>query len=321
LQLPELQELSKQQSQALAEQVLGSDFRNFAAHLAEIGSNSPLVIVAGGRLIASRKINPATLTTLQEFRSTIFNRLLEEMDLQGPKFAIDACSVLHLIAALGPADVEQHEFQQSAERLLGRRVDEILTTVDALASNGIITPRPKPVRVLPDVLSDYLLEERCINQSGQSTHYADQVYELFGAHSLKSLMRNLAELDWRRGQSRETELNLLDRIWADIHQRFSAGDEYARHQILTDLSAAAIYQPGHVIALVRTAINDPIQLDAASEGSHYRAGQDYVLSALPSLLEATAFHADRLRESVATLWNLLKKNRTEAGARTMQKPF
>ncbi len=263
LQLPELQELSRQQSRALAEQVLGSDFRNFAAHLAEIGSNSPLVIVAGGRLIASRKIHPATLTTLQEFRSTIFNRLLDEMDLQGPKFVIDARSVLHLIAALGPANVEQHEFQQSAERLLGRRVDEILATVDALASNGIITPRPKPVRVLPDVLSDYLLEERCINQGGQSTHYADQVYALFGAHSLKSLMRNLAELDWRRGQSGDPGLNLLDRIWADIHQRFSAGDEYARHQILTDLSGAAIYQPDHVIALVRTAINEPIRLDTA----------------------------------------------------------
>ena len=60
-------------------------------------------------------------------------------------------------------------------------------------------------------------------------------------------MRNLAELDWRRGQSGETGLNLLDGIWADIYQRFRAGDEYARHQILTDLSGAAIYQPDHVM--------------------------------------------------------------------------
>lgn len=32
-----------------------------------------------------------------------------------------------------------------------------------------------------------------------------------------------------------------------------------------------------------------------------------MLSALPSLLEATAFHADRLRESVTTLWELAKR--------------
>jgi hypothetical protein len=307
LQLPELQELNREQSRALAEEVLGTDLRNFAARLAEIGSNSPLVIVAGGRLITSRKIDPSTLTTLQEFRSTIFNRLLDEMDLQGPKFAIDPRPLLHLIAALGPVDVEQHEFQQSAQNLLGRRVDEILTTIDSLASNGIITPRPKPVRVLPDVLSDYLLEDCCISAMGRSTRYADQVYEFFGAHSLKNLMRNLAELDWRRSQPRESGLNLLNEIWADIYQRFQAGDEYERHRILTDISGGAIYQPDHVMGLVRTAIDHPVKLDPSPEGSQYRAGQDYVLSAVPTLLEATAFHPGRLRESVAILWEIASK--------------
>lgn len=306
LKLPELQELTKQQSRALAEQILGDAFRGFAAHLAEIASNSPLVIVAGGRLIASHKIDPSSLTTLQEFRSTIFNRLLDEMDLRGAKFAIDPpFPVLQLIAAIGPVDVEQHDFQKSAQELLDRPIDEILATVDALASNGIVTSRPKPVRILPDVLSDYLLEDRCINAAGRSTRYADRVYEFFGAHTLKSLMRNLAELDWRRGQS--TRLNLLDGIWADIYQRFRAGDEYERHRILTDISGGAIYQPEQVIGLVRTAIENPVVIDASTENSRYRAGQDYVLSAVPSLLEATAIHPDRFRESVTTLWELAKK--------------
>ena len=319
LELPELQELNKEQSQALAEQVLGNDFRNFAAHLAEIGSNSPLVIVAGGRLIANRKINPATLTTLDEFRSTIFNRLLDEMDLRGPRFAIDPpFPVLHLIAALGPVDVEGSDFQKSAQAFLGKPVDEILSTLDALVTNGIVTPRLKPVRVIPDVLSDYLLEKHCINQNGQSTRYADRVYRHFGAHSLESLMRNLSELDWRRGQSGESGLNLLNGIWTDIHQRFRDGDEYVRHQILEDLAGAAIYQPGHVIALVRTAIDEPISLESAG-ASRYRLGQDHVLSALPSLLEATAYHPERLRESVTTLWELSKSRSPRSGGREAAK--
>jgi hypothetical protein len=117
------------------------------------------VIVAGGRLIAKRKIDPSTLTTLQDFRATIFNRLLEEIDISGPKFVIDPPRpVLELITALGPVDVEDHQFQQSAHAFLGDPVDEILARIDALASNGIITPRPKPVRVIPDVLSDYILK-------------------------------------------------------------------------------------------------------------------------------------------------------------------
>lgn len=306
-QLPELQELSQQQSKALAEEVLGHDFRNYADHLATIASNSPLVIVAGGRLIASRRVNPAALTTLDQFRATVFNRLLDEMDLRGSRFPIDPPGqVLDLISALGPVDVERRQFQQSASELLGKPVDEILATIDALTTTGIITPRSKPARVIPDVLSDYILENRCIGPGGRSTLYADRVYEHFGAHSLKSLMRNLAELDWRRGGSVDGGLNLLDRIWADIHQRFRASDEYERRTILTDLSGAAIYQPAQVLSLVRIALENPIVVNSGGGGSDYRAGQGLVLSTIPALLEATAHHPDYLAESVTILWGLAK---------------
>jgi hypothetical protein len=316
LELPELPELDRKHSHALAAEVLGNDFRNYAPHLAEIASNSPLVIVAGGRLIASRRIDPSTLTSLDEFRSTIFNRLLDEFDLRGPSFAIDPpLVVLQLIAALGPVNVEAREFQESAKTLLGREIDEILSTVDALSAAGIVTPRPKHVRVIPDVLSDYILEDRSIGQN-RSTRYAERVYAHFGAHSLKSLMRNLAELDWRRGQQGESGLNLLSGIWADIHERFRAGDEYDRHRIIEDLSGAAIYQPDQIIALVRTAIDDPISTNESTEGSPYRAGQDYVLEALPDLLEATTYHASRMRESITILWELATRRADRTGSRT-----
>jgi hypothetical protein len=317
LRLPDLEELTKDQSRALAEQVLGKEFGNYAEHLAAIGSNSPLVIVAGGRLIASRKIDPSTLTTLQEFRSTIFGSLLDEMELNGPKFTIDPPrQVLDLIAALGPIDVEKPEFRESAEKMLGRRIDEILSTIDALVTVGVITPRSKPTRVIPDVLSDFLLEVRCLDGGGRSTRYADQVYDVFGGPFLKSLMRNLSELDWRRGQASDASLNLLGEIWADIHQRFRSGDEYARHSILTDLSGAAIYQPDHVIGLVRAAIANPIRIDARSEGSHYRVGQRYVVSVLPGLLEATAHHVDWATESIDTLWELALQDGGDAESAT-----
>jgi hypothetical protein len=305
LELPELEELNTRESRDLAEQVLGERFRDFAAHLADVASNTPLVIVAGGRLIATRKIDPSTLTTLDEFRSTIFTRLLDEMDLRGPKFPIDPpLPVLHLITALAPIDVESSAFQKGAADLLAKPVDEILGTVDALSSVGIITPRPKPIRVVPDVLSDFLLEQRCINPEGRSTRYADRVYGTFGDSFLKNLMRNLAELDWRAAQSEQTGLKLLDSIWDDITQRFRSGDEYQRHQIFADLAGGAIYQPHRVLALVRIAIDDPVSVEPDENRSRFRAGQEYVLSEIPSLLEAIAYHPDKVRESVTILWEL-----------------
>ena len=220
---------------------------------------------------------------------------------------------MHLIAALGPIDVEKLEFRQPAETVLGKPIDEILSTIDALATVGIITTRSKPTRIIPDVLSDFLLEDRCLGNGGRSTRYADKVYESFGGHFLKSLMRNLAELDWRRAQANDTSLNLLDQIWADIHQRFRTGDEYVRQGILSDLTGAAIYQPDHVIALVKLAIDDPIKIDETAQGSRYRAGQDYILSVLPNLLEATAYRV-KSRESVNTLWELALRDGGKTGS-------
>ncbi len=307
-EIPELKELTQNESRELAEQVLGPDFERYSPHLAEIGSNSPLVIVAGGRLIALRKIDPATLTTLDEFRSTIFTRLLSEMDLQGPQFQIEARKMLHLIAALGPVDVESRDFRQAAIRLFERPIDEVLATVDQLAVVGIVTPRPKPVRILPDILSDYLLEDRCISREGRTTRYADRVYELFGAHSLKNIMRNLAELDWRRGRDGETGLNLLDGIWADIFTRFRSGDEFEREKLLGELAGAAIYQPDEVMRLARLAIDNPVVVSSNTEGSFFRLGQEHVLAALPPLLEAIAHHPGKRRESVTNLWELAKRS-------------
>ena len=279
-----------------------------------------MVIVAGGHLIALRKTDPATLTTLDEFRSTIFTRLLSEMDLQGPQFQIDARKMLHLIAALGPVDVESREFREAAQLLFERRIDEILATVDQLALVGIVTPRHKPVRILPDVLSDYLLEERCISREGRSTRYADRVYEFFGAHSLKNLMRNLAELDWRRGRDGESGLNLLDGIWADIFTRFRSGDEFARANILGELAGAAIYQPDQVIQLVRSPIRQSDCRRIGMQREAFQAGAGHVLAALPPLLEATAHHPDKRRESVTTLWSLPREP-SGAPSATVRKTF
>lgn len=136
-------------------------------------------------------------------------------------------------------------------------------------------------------------------------------------------MRNLAELDWRKGQAGETGLNLLDDIWADIHTRFRNGDEYARHEILSELAPAAIYQPVQVLGLIRTAIDTPVVTPDTGEGSQYRLGQSYVVSALPALLEGTAYHPEHIRESVALLWRLAqgepKHNSNGSGARAVLK--
>lgn len=79
-----------------------------------------------------------------------------------------------------------------------------------------------------------------------------------------------------------------------------------RHSILTDLAGAAIYQPDNVIALIRAALDDPIQVDPSGEGSRFRSGQEYVLSAIiAAVWGETAVSDNSLTRSVATLRRLL----------------
>jgi hypothetical protein len=302
--VPELQELTREQARELARDILGPSFEFYADDLADVAGNTPLIIVAGGRLIASEQVGPAELTNLEHFRAAIFTRFLDELKLEGPRFAISPTKpLLDLVAAVGPVNSNDETFLTAAEKLLAHRRDEILSTLDELAATGIVTSRDRSVRILPDVLSDFILEDRCVGPSKVSTQYADQIYELFGFS--RDLMRNLSELDWRLERA-GYGLDLLSNIWTRIERDFLAGDEYVRHQIFAELSSAAIYQPDHVLKLVDVSLQNPVE---KPEGrlSRFSAGQPYVIEAIPHLLAATAQHPEYIVRSVDFLWELSKE--------------
>lgn len=316
--LPELQELKAHEAEGLAREVLGSGLSIYAKPLAEIAGKTPLVIVAGGRLISSQLVSPADLGNLQMFRSTIFNRFLTELRLEGSSFPISPTRpLLDLLAALGPVDVSQEAFLAGAEKLLGRRRDEVLATIDVLASTGIITRRGSPVRVVPDVLSDFILEDRCVGTSFVSTTFADELFATFGRDFLRNLMRNLSELDWRLERA-GYGLDLLANIWRQIETDFVAADEYGRHTILQELTAGAVYQPDRVLRLVQTALHNPV-LDGSLPKSRHRLGQSYVVEALPHLLEATAHHPEHLQKSVDLLWEIYQASHSSVAKSALER--
>jgi hypothetical protein len=307
--VPELEELNRAQALALAREVLGEAFSIYAEPLVQVAGNTPLVIVAGGRLIASRRVAPAELSNLEDFRSTVFNRFLDELQLEGPAFPISPTRpLLELIAALGPVDVDTEDFLTRAEAFLNRRSDEILSTFDALGGTGIVTRRGKPMRVLPDVVADFILEDRCVGKSKRTTQYADSVYASFSGAFFRNLMRNLSELDWRLGRNKYG-LDLLSGIWQKIENDFASADEYGRHHLFEELSAAAFYQPDHILSLINMALDRPIESAIEGDAKRYAAGQPYVLEAIPRLLHATAHDPDYLEKSVNLLWEISKQER------------
>lgn len=313
---PELTELTESQAEELARSVLGASHATYAKSLAQIAGNSPLVIVAGGRLLAAGKVELGRLTDDAEFRAAVFDRFIDELELEGPQFAINPPRpLLDLIAALGPVNVQSEEFLKGAEEFLRATRDQILRTVDVLATRGILSGPNEAVRILPDVLSDFILEKCCISRR-VSTGYADRVYQIFGGFFFKALMRNLAELDWRVGQG-QYGLSLLDGIWQNIEQNFLAESAYGRRKLLEDLFPAAFFQPEEVLRLIGIARSNPASHEETSPHLRLRDAQDYVLSVVPRLLEATAHYIPTFERSVDILWSLShEENDTENSDRT-----
>jgi hypothetical protein len=302
----ELKELTETQAEALAKDVLGPRHQDLAKDLAVIAGNSPLVIVAGGKLLATGEVNPAKLKSNKQFKTAVFDRFIAELQLVGPDFPISPTRpVLDLIAALGPVDVNSELFLAGAERFLSATRDQILRTIDALAARGIVSRPDQGIRILPDVLSDFVMEGACATSQGRPTGYADRVYKVFGDFFFGNLMKNLSELDWRIGKE-QNALSLLDKIWQHIEQSFIAADGTDRHRTLEQLAPAAFFQPKKILQLVKVAMETPVVPNPA--GSRYQVRQDYVISAIPRLLEATAYHPEHISESIDLLWQLSRQD-------------
>ena len=242
------------------------------------------------------------MSGIEDFRLTVFSRFYEELKLSGPNFAIDPPrKLLQVVAAIGPVHSTSEQFLQCVEAFLGCSSNDIHATLDALAAYGVVTPRTEPVRIVPDVLSDYVLETACVGPSGLSTGYADLIFAAFGDEFFRRLMQNLAELDWRlvrvgRG------LDLLQSVWNRIFARFRESDTHRRRKLLEDLKPAAVYQPAEILDLVHLARTEPLV-----EGDIpriYQVGRNYLLEVLPVLLEATAYHFEYTARAVDVLWEL-----------------
>lgn len=302
LRLPDLEELTDEQASVLATEVLGEHFSMYARDLARVSNNSPLVIVAGGNLITSRHILPAEISGLDDFRLTVFSRFYDELKLSGPEFAINPPRpLLQVIAAIGPVNAASEGFLSTVETFLECTSSDVLTTLDALATHGVITPRTEPVRIVPDVLSDYVLETACVSPQGLSTGYADRIFNSFGDQFFERLMQNLSELDWRLGRVGRG-LDLLNAVWRKIYMKFREADTHRRRKLLEELRPAAVYQPNKILELVHLARTEP--LVDGDIPRIYRMGRGYLLEVLPILLEAIAYHPEFTSQSVDVLWEL-----------------
>jgi hypothetical protein len=250
--LRQLQRVGNQSVIALAEESLGPDHVQHAHALAAVSADTPLITVVGGRLIARGDIPPALLANEDDFRHEVFDRFSAEYERLLPAGAVDWRKLLNLIAAVSPLAPNADNFLRPAAEILHLRPDEILQAIERLEQHGLLLRGGRLVRIVPDLLSDFLLEGACLTRAGESTGFADIVFLNFQPDYLSNALRNLGELDWRITQRNQDQgTRLLDQIWTEIQISFEAADAGDRVQSLESLKEAALFQPTRVMRLIR----------------------------------------------------------------------
>lgn len=307
---PQLERVANPNVRELAVEVLGPPHAQYAPALAAVSADTPLVTVVGGRLIARGDISPALLANEEEFRRQVFDRFSAEYEQLLPAGAVNWRNLLNLVAAVGPLAPTATAFVEPAAEILHVRPDEVISALDKLERHGLLLRGGRLVRIVPDLLSDFLLEGACITGVGESTGFSDLVFQKFQSTYLSNVLRNLGELDWRITQKNQAQGgHLLDGIWKEIEAAFEAGDAGVRMQLFKSLKEAALFQPQRVLRLVRQAMEN----EAATTQvlSDWQITQEHVLREIPSILGSIALHLDHIEEATGILWRLAQSDKRE----------
>lgn len=308
IRFQQLERIRNQNVRELALETLGPDHAQYAAALAAVSADTPLVTVVGARLIARGDILPALLANEEEFRRQVFDRFSMEYEKLLPAPGVDWRRLLNLIAAVGPLSPTDNSFLEPAADVLKTGHQEIISALDVLEKHGLLLRGGRLVRIVPDLLSDFLLEGACLTGADESTKFSDLVFHKFQSSYLSNVLRNLGELDWRITHRNQHEgVRLLDGVWNEIEGTFQAGDASVRMQLFKSLKEVAVFQPLRVLSLIRRAMDS----EAATKlvFSDWQVTQEHVLREIPPLLKAIALHLDHIEEAAEILWQMAQRDR------------
>lgn len=303
----QLERVATQSVREIALEVLGPAHAQYAHALAAVSADTPLVTVVGGRLIARGEIVPALLANEEDFRHQVFDRFLAEYEQLLPRGAVDWRMLLNLVAALGPLSPNATHFVEPAAEILRIRPDEVRSALDQLERYGLLLRGGRLIRIVPDLLSDFLLEGACLTGAGESTGHSDFIFKTFQSNYLSNILRNLGELDWRITQRNPDQgTRLLDGIWNEIENMFESGDASVRVQLFKSVKEPAFFQPLRVLRLIRCALeNDAATVQLWSDRA---VTQEHVLREIPPLLKAISFHLNHIEEGAEILWRLAQSD-------------
>lgn len=234
-------------SEALASQALkrfgGPEAQ--AGRLATLTRDCPLATVIGAEVISTSKtLPPEFLFSEENFRGELLSRLVQGI-VEGVSSGMHAGAVrvtLAAISLLQPIKGEDSALTEALARIARLKSHEVAQITRRLTDAGVLFERGFSRRIAPDLLADFISEQECISHSGQSTGFAESVFDAVPGAYVEHILANLGRLDWIKSNGDTRQSRLLDALWQRVFSNYASNPAYMRAAV-----SVAFYQPNQAL--------------------------------------------------------------------------
>ena len=287
--------------QALAEKVLSPNHQLEAPHLASIADRCPLLVVLGGALINKGTI-PQAMTNEVLFREKVFKGFQDEfLRHHDGQRSVRLRRLIRLLAFISPTPKNDALFTRAGETLECSALD-VADDLEALQNAGLIAENKEGIRIYPDLFSDSVLLDACLNGSGQMSLFCNTIVETLPASDFPSLLRNLAQADWEVRTKRGANNSFFDPVWLEFANRFDKANWNIRRDMLHQWAPFALFQPERTLELAQCALKASNQ---KQPDENILDESNYMLQELPAILKPLVmWHKPYANEALDILWSL-----------------
>lgn len=302
----ELKALSKPAMVKLAASLMGDVDEDSPRVLSELSGGCALITVVGAELIREGELTGLDLQRSEHFALEVFARF-EGQELDRASGSLDRPileKLLRSIALLSPWQSKEANASERMAEFLGVPRGLLESAIDSLCQCGLLVINREGIRVTPDLFSDHLVYDSCYGEKGQVTDFIANFLETFGNRSTVSILRNLAEAQWRAIELHgEAAVCVIAPLWNRVLKEFEVSTFWERSRLLEKWKEFAIYLPRESIELAAWAMDlksAPLLPGYGTLNTH-----DRVLSWLPHVLKPIAIWSDKYRsQSLDLLWRL-----------------
>lgn len=307
----ELDDLPTEELIPLVATELDAADKHWAESIVKVARGSTLVALVAARLLRTRRLNPAILAQDEEVHHVVFSNFEDEIYGQVSR-EIDpaqARRVLELFAAISPVRLATDDEVQRIAQFMGIDPPDLIRTVGTLQEAGVLREHRTGIRVIPDVLSDHILQ-RTLVAAGRPTHAEMQILERLGDGVLPDLLRNVGDLDWQLNADDEKQgVDVFSKLWSRFEDAFRMTSNYQRRSYLERLLPVAGFQPERVLTLCEWLAANPENPPEAPPQEAWKPST--VLERIPPVLAGVAQHEAYFKKALDLLWRLGRDDRRD----------